>query len=58
MRLLRRLAVPATESQLGIALAVSMVLIAGLLCALLWQSNVIAGQRDQIRWLWDMRFGG
>lgn len=57
MRLLRRLAVPASESQLGLALALSLVVMALLLCGLLWQSGIILYQRDLIRWLWNLRHG-
>ena len=58
MRFLRRLAMPANESQLALALAVSMVVMAALLCGLLWQSSVITYQRDLIRWMWNWKFAG
>ena len=58
MRYLRRLAVPASETQLGLALAVSLVIMAAMLCALLWQSSVITYQRDLIRWMWNWKFSG
>ena len=58
MRLLRRLALPASENQLALALALAMVVMALMLMALLWQSNVIAYQRDLIRWMWNGKYGG
>jgi hypothetical protein len=58
MKLWRRLVVPASESQMALALGVSMVALALMLCALLWQSNIIAYQRDLIHWLWNSRFSG
>jgi hypothetical protein len=55
MKFLRRLSVPASESHMALALGLSMVMLGGLLCALIWQSNIILAQRDLIRWLWDLR---
>lgn len=49
LRFLRRLNVPATESQLALTLAVSLVFLAVLLLGLIWQANVIAIQREIIR---------
>jgi hypothetical protein len=51
--LLRRLTVPASESKLALVLAASLVVMALLLLAILWQSDVITHQRDLIRWLWN-----
>jgi hypothetical protein len=53
MRLLRRINVPASESQMAVVLSASVVMLAMLLCALMWQSNVIVYQRDVIRDLWS-----
>ncbi len=58
MWLLRRLTVPATESQMAVALAISAVAMGLMLWAILWQSDVIAYQRDVIRWMWSLKFGG
>ena len=58
MWLLRRLAVPATESQMAVALAISVVAMSLMLWAILWQSDVIAYQRDIIRWIWSWKYGG
>jgi hypothetical protein len=58
IRAFRHLAVPATESQLGIALAVSAVAMALMLWLVIWQTNVIVYQRDLIRWLWNAHIGG
>ncbi len=56
--LFRRLSVPATESQLAVALSLSAVVMALMLWAILWQSDVISYQRDVIRWMWSWKFGG
>ncbi len=56
MRLMRQLALPAKESQLALALAVSLVVMAALLCGVIWQSSVIVYQRDLIRWMFSWKF--
>ncbi len=58
MPLFRRLAVPATESQMAVALGISAVAMSLMLWAILWQSDVISYQRDIIRWMWSWKFGG
>lgn len=58
MKLLRRLQVPATESQLAITLAVSLVMMAAMLLGILWQANVINFQKELIRALWNSKFAG
>lgn len=56
--MMRRLAAPASESQLAMVLAVSLVVMGLLLIALLWESNVIAYQRELIRSMWNWKFAG
>lgn len=58
IRVLRHLSVPANESHLGMALAVAAATMGLMLWAIIWQSNVIAYQRDIIRWMWNARLGG
>ncbi len=58
MSLFRRLAVPANESQMAVALGLSAVAMGLMLWAILWQSDVISYQRDVIRWMWSWKFGG
>jgi len=53
--LIRRFAVPASESQLALTLALSLVMMAGLLLCLLWQGNIINFQQQLIRDLWAGR---
>lgn len=55
MKLLYRLKMPASESQLAITLAVSLVFMAAMLVGLLWQANIIAFQKEIIRSLWDLK---
>jgi len=58
VKLLRRFAVPASESQLALTLALSLVMMAALLLCLIWQGNVIKFQQDLIRDLWSFKYGG
>jgi hypothetical protein len=58
MKFLKRLAIPASESHLALVLSLAMVVMALLLYAVLWQSNVISYQRDLIYWLWNAKFAG
>lgn len=58
MYFFRRLAVPANESQMALALCLSAVAMGLMLWAIIWQSDLISYQRDLIRWLWVARFGG
>jgi hypothetical protein len=53
----RRWSIPATESQLSVALALSVLVMSGLLWGILWQANIIAQQREAIRWLWSLHGG-
>lgn len=55
VQLLHRLKMPASESQLAITLAVSLVFMAAMLVGLLWQANIIAFQKEIIRSLWDLK---
>jgi hypothetical protein len=55
---IRRLNEPASDSHLGMALAVAAVALALMLWAIIWQSNIIVYQRDVIRMMWITRFGG
>ena len=55
--LLRSLRVPATESQLGFVLAVSAMLMGLMSLAIVWQAEIIAHQRNAIRWLESLKFG-
>jgi hypothetical protein len=57
MSFIRRLSLPASESHVGVALALCVLVMALLLCGIMWQSGVINYQRDLIRLLWEGRFG-
>ena len=55
VKLLRRLNMPASESQLAITLAVSLVFMAAMLLCLVWQANIIAFQKEMILYLWSIK---
>lgn len=57
--LIQRLRVPASECQMALVLGISSVLMSLMFWVILWQSNIIADQRDVIRWLARaLKFGG
>ena len=58
MKLFLRLREPVNESQLAVALTVAAVMMALMLCAILWQSSIIESQRTVIHWMWSAKFGG
>ncbi len=58
MAYLRRLFhIPVNESSLGLVLTLCIVTLSLLSMALLWQAQIIANQRDDIRWLESVKFG-
>lgn len=49
--------VSATESSLGLVLSLCIVTLGFMSIALVWQAQIIANQRDVIRWLETLKFG-
>lgn len=56
--IIKRLTIPASESQLSIALALSVFVMSLLLWGILWQSDIITKQREAIRYLLSLHGGG
>ena len=56
--LVRALRLPAAESHTNVALAVCVILMGMLSVAIVWQAQIIANQRDIIRFLETVKFGG
>jgi hypothetical protein len=56
--LIRKLRIPASESSMGIVLTLCVVAMGLMSVALIWQAQVIANQREAIRWLESLKFGG
>jgi hypothetical protein len=57
-RLFNLFRVPASESSTGIVLAICTVALSLMSIALVWQARVIADQRETIRFLSQLKFGG
>ena len=55
--LLKSLRLPARESHTNLALAICVFLMSLMSIGLIWQAQVIAQQRDAIRWLESMKLG-
>ena len=56
--LIRKLRIPASESSMGIVLTLCVITMGLMSVALIWQAQIIANQREAIRWLESARFGG
>jgi len=56
--LIRKLRIPASESSMGIVLTLCVVAMGLMSMALIWQAQIIANQREAIRWLESLKFGG
>lgn len=56
--ILRTLRLPARESHTNLALAICVFLMSLMSIGLIWQAQIIAEQRDAIRWLESMKLGG
>jgi hypothetical protein len=56
--LVRKLRIPASESAMGIVVTFCVITMSLLSVALIWQAQIIANQRDVIRWLETLKFGG
>jgi len=56
--ILRALRVPASESHMSFVLALCAFTMGLMSLALVWQAQIIAHQRDVIRWLETLKFVG
>lgn len=45
------------ESHVGVALIVCLMVMSAMSIALVWQAQIIANQRDAIRWLEQLKAG-
>ncbi|MBS1841283.1 MAG: hypothetical protein JSS69_07390 [Acidobacteria bacterium] len=55
--LIRTLSLPARESHTNFALAICVFLMSLMSIGLIWQAQIIANQRDAIRWLESLKLG-
>ena len=45
------------ESHVGVALILCLIIMSAMSVALVWQAQIIANQRDAIRWLEQLKVG-
>ena len=55
--IIRKLRIPASETSMGIVLTLCVVAMGMMSVALIWQAQVISNQRDDIKWLTNLKFG-
>jgi len=55
--LIRTLRLPARETHTNLALAICVFLMSLMSLGLIWQAQIIADQRDAIKWLESLKFG-
>ncbi len=48
---------PASESQKNLVLVICVLAMSIMCVGLVWQAQVIANQRDDIKWLQELKFG-
>jgi biotin transporter BioY len=53
----RKLRSQASESQMGLILTICVIAMSIMSIGLVWQAQIIANQREDIRWLQSLKFG-
>jgi hypothetical protein len=56
--LIRSLRIQASESYTNVLLAFCLFIMGLMVVAIVWQAQIIANQREAIRWLEALKFGG
>jgi hypothetical protein len=49
---------PASESQKNVVLVVCLLVMSVMCIGLIWQAQIITNQREDIKWLQTLKFGG
>jgi hypothetical protein len=49
---------PASDSQKNVVLVVCLLVMSAMCVGLIWQAQIIANQREDIKWLQSLKFGG
>jgi hypothetical protein len=49
---------PASESQKNLVLVICILVMSVLCVGVIWQAQIIANQREDIKWLQQLKFGG
>jgi hypothetical protein len=57
-RIRRAFRIPASESHVGFVLVLCLLIMSAMSVALVWQAEIIASQREAIRWLEQLKLGG
>lgn len=52
-----KLLAPASESQKNLVLVVCILVMSVLCIGLVWQAQIISNQREDIKWLQDLKIG-
>jgi hypothetical protein len=55
--LTRTLRIPANESSMGLVMSICVISMGLMSIAIVWQAQIIANQREAIRWLETLKFG-
>ncbi len=49
---------PASETQKNVVLVVCLLVMSVMCIGLIWQAQIISNQREDIKWLQSLKFGG
>ena len=49
---------PASESQKNVVLVVCLLVMSAMCIGLIWQAQIISNQKEDIKWLQTLKFGG
>jgi hypothetical protein len=49
---------PASDSQKNVVLVACLLVMSAMCVGLIWQAQIIANQREDIKWLQSLKFGG
>ena len=49
---------PASDSQKNVVLVVCLLVMSAMCIGLIWQAQIISNQKEDIKWLQTLKFGG
>jgi hypothetical protein len=53
-----KLGQPASESQKNVVVVICILAMSMMCIGLIWQAEIISNQRENIKWLQELKFGG
>jgi hypothetical protein len=53
-----KLAQPASESKKNLVLVICILTMSMMCIGIIWQAEIISNQRENIKWLQELKFGG